>query len=215
MDIRPNNTSFFVFDLDDTLYPEIDFLKSGYKAIANYLYPKIGVDIYQTIFDLYKNGNNAFQWIVDSYSRTITMENLIQIYREHVPSITINKDAKSFLNSLKERNIPLGIITDGRSITQRNKLKSLGISDLFVDIIISEEFGSEKPNPKNYTFFEDKYPQSDFYFFGDNTKKDFLTPIQLGWTCFCIKDKGYNIHKQTANKLSLIYIDSFNDISLI
>ena len=60
---------------------------------------------------------------------------------------------KHLLDVLKEKNIPAGLITDGRSVTQRNKLKSLGLLNYFKEVIISEEFGSEKPGLKELSFF--------------------------------------------------------------
>ena len=33
-----------VFDLDDTLYDEIDFVNNGFNEVANYLKKKFGID---------------------------------------------------------------------------------------------------------------------------------------------------------------------------
>ena len=63
----------------------------------------------------------------------------------------------------------LGIITDGYSIPQRNKFCALQL-DRFIkedDLIISEEFGTEKPSKKNYLFFQHKYVNADFVYVGD------------------------------------------------
>jgi len=218
MDIKINNKSFFVFDLDDTLYYEIDFLKSGYKAIADFLYPIILENVYDTMIDLYQKGMYAFEYIVEKYkNKGITVEQLLSIYRFHEPQIKLRNDASVFLQMLHERNVPIGLITDGRSITQRNKLKSLLIDRIFNDIIISEEFGSEKPDIRNYDYFNKKYSGYNFFFFADNLKKDFIVPVNLKWTSFCLLDNGLNIHKQEdIHRYGKInFIDSFNDINII
>jgi putative hydrolase of the HAD superfamily len=139
------------------------------------------------------------------------------MYREHIPEIKLSDDTRKFLDRLKAKGGGMGLITDGRSVTQRNKLKALQVLDLFDDLIISEEFGSEKPDPANYRYFEDKYPGSRFYFFGDNTIKDFIIPVQLGWTSICIKDAGENIHPQDIGRLSpdIYLVDRLSDIELI
>ena len=93
----------------------------------------------------------------------------------------------------------MGIITDGRSVTQRNKIEALGLEDTFDDIIISEEFGSSKPSEENYLYFEKKYGNSNFTYIGDNTVKDFVTPNSLGWNTLCLLDDGNNIHKQNLD----------------
>ena len=38
-----------IFDLDDTLYPEIDFVKSGMRAVADFMQEKHGFDSKQTL----------------------------------------------------------------------------------------------------------------------------------------------------------------------
>src|SRR5690606_34560020 len=108
-------------------------------------------------------------------------------YREHMPEIKLREGVIEFLEELKNHQVPLGLITDGRSISQRNKLKALKIEGFFDDIIISEEFGSEKPDPENYLYFVNKYGKRDYYYIGDNTGKDFLIPARLGWNIICIK----------------------------
>jgi putative hydrolase of the HAD superfamily len=217
MDIKIDNTCFFIFDLDDTLYPEIDFVKSGYKVISKYLYPLIDINIYDVMLNKYYQKDNVFQWIVSEYKDSrITLDKLLTIYRNHYPNIQLEMSARIFIENLKKNDIPMGIITDGRSITQRNKLKALGIDTFFKDIIISEEFGYEKPSPNNFIFFKDKYPKCRFYFCGDNLEKDFVMPIKLGWGVFCLKDNGRNIHKQNGiHNFSGYFIDSFDDIELI
>jgi putative hydrolase of the HAD superfamily len=220
MEIKVNARHFFVFDLDDTLFPEIEFLKSAYRHIANELKPVLEEDIYEEMFTRYKSKENVFKWVAaleKAVHKPITTDWLIKEYREHVPLVELNSAAALFLEQVKKLSIPAGLITDGRSITQRNKLKSLGIDNYFRDIIISEEFGSEKPDERNFLFFQNKYPGSEFYFFGDNTVKDFIVPIKLGWSTVCLKDSGNNIHKQAfdAQPLPAAIISSFSEIKLV
>ncbi|HVG42123.1 MAG TPA: HAD family hydrolase [Chitinophagaceae bacterium] len=206
MEIKLNSNSFFVFDLDDTLFQEIDFLKSAYRHISKKLASYIECDIYEEMLERYYKKENVFQWIIDKHSNSITAFNLqwlIKEYREHIPVIKLSEEVLLFLQKLKSLNIPTGLITDGRSITQRNKLKALGIEDYFTDIVISEEFGSEKPDERNYLYYQNKYPTKEFYFFGDNTSKDFIVPAKLGWKTICIKNRGHHIHLQNFDKKPL------------
>ena len=203
MQIKTDLQSFFVFDLDDTLFQELDFLKSGYSRISSQLAEFINSDISQEMMERHQNKENVFQWILNRYQKEIPHINiawLLKEYREHTPAIELTEKTAAFLQQLKVSNIPMGLITDGRSITQRNKLKALGIENYFSDIIVSEEFGSEKPAERNYLYFQDKYPGMNFYFFGDNTSKDFIVPKKLGWKTFCIKSSGTHIHKQSFDK---------------
>jgi len=220
MIIKLSPDTFFVFDLDDTLYYEADYLRSAYRSIAHKLLPYTDGDIYDWMLQHYNNKQNVFAAIVDKYAdsmpASITLQHLLAHYREHMPAITLADTTRTFLLLLKAKGIPMGIITDGRSITQRNKLKALEIESYFQDIIISEEFGSEKPDARNYRYYHDKYPNSDFYFVGDNTTKDFIVPAQLGWQTICLRNAGHNIHEQDTERLpsGTHLISSFDEIEL-
>jgi len=219
MDIPINSDSFFIFDLDDTLYPELDFLESGYRHIAAQLQPHIGEDICDEMLQRYAANENVFQWIIDTWGKRVPglhMGWLLQQYREHYPDIHLPRASKHFLQQVKEYGIPSGLITDGRSTTQRNKLSALGLEHFFTAVIISEEFGSAKPDPRNYTWFTDKFPGRQFTFFGDNTSKDFIVPARLGWRTICIADNGRNIHRQDIYREPVpdFVVNSFDDISL-
>jgi len=220
MDIKINPGTFFVFDLDDTLYQEIDFLRSAYKHIAASLRPAIKVPVYEEMIERYHRKENVFRWIIETYKDQLGEKDLAWLtssYREHIPEIRLSAETAAFIEQVKNYRIRTGLITDGRSVTQRNKLTALGIIDLFNDIIISEEFGSEKPDERNYRYFVSKYPNADFYYFGDNTTKDFITPARLGWITICVKDKGENIHKQqfSGEVLPQHIVEGFHELNLV
>lgn len=183
---------YIIFDLDDTLTYEIDFLRSAYFEIALGLEDK---SLYRIMLEKYFQKENVFEFLSKRYNVEVGM--LLKQYRNHFPDIELIKGAKEVLDFCKENSFKLGLISDGRSVTQRNKLKSLKIENSFDKIVISEEFGSEKPNEKNYSvFIEDN--KTEYFYVADNYKKDFVTPNRLGWTTIALKDSGNNIHKQNS-----------------
>ncbi|WP_308991968.1 HAD family hydrolase [Mariniflexile litorale] len=199
------NNLVVVFDLDDTLYHEIDFLKSAYKEIAQYLastcnslYPLI----YSDMVCLYDKGLNVFEGILEMHRiKDVEIKGLLNIYRQHKPDISLSNSIQKLLENLKRDVFKMGLITDGRSIQQRNKISALGLSSYFDAVIISEEFGSEKPHINNFKYFVDAYGTSKQYIYvGDNTRKDFIAPNKLGWHTVCLLDNGKNIHKQSFSK---------------
>lgn len=195
------NKTILIFDLDDTLYKEMDYLRSAYTEIAHYLSKTSGMSfqaIFETMLSDYGEGVNVFESIILSTQVTsVTVEHLIAMYRKHLPNITLSPSHKQFLDYLKSKNIGMGLITDGRSMQQRHKIQALGLGPYFDTIIISEEFGSEKPHLNNFRIFETTYGnQYHYVYVGDNTAKDFLAPNALGWTTICLQDDGQNIHKQ-------------------
>lgn len=174
-----------VFDLDDTLISEKEYIKSGYREIAKYLNQTYKIDntnkIYDKLFELFKQDSKyVFNRILDCYNIEYNEEiikKLIKIYREHVPDINFYDDVIPCLNKLKGNNIKLGIITDGYIETQRAKLNKLQAYELFDYIIITEELGRKfwKPNPKAFEIMKEKLNVGfdEMMYIGDNPKKDF------------------------------------------
>ena len=134
-----------IFDLDDTLYKEIDFLKSAFSSIANSISLEVSVDkntILKKMVDLYNLNQNAFEGILRIYKSSFTIEDLLVLYKSHKPNIQLSSEVIEVLDLLKKKKTPLGLLTDGRSVQQRNKIEALKLEEYFSEIIISEEFGS-------------------------------------------------------------------------
>lgn len=188
----------FIFDLDDTLYKEIDFLYSAYREIARRVEPEFSLKgIYPFMLKAYKEKMNVFSLLIQTYGLPLETTDLLTVYRSHWPDIRLEPETPEILEVLK-RDFTLGMITDGRSLTQRNKFQALGLERFIKndDLIISEEFGSEKPSEGNFLFFRNKYTDADFVYVGDNLQKDFITPKKLGWETVCLLDDGRNIRQQ-------------------
>ena len=184
-----------IFDLDDTLYKEIDFLKSGYREIVEAIgHP----EAFDFMLDSYFHGENVFQSVIDKYNLPYTVEQLLVIYRNHKPCISLAPSTVATLDELKASGTIMCLLTDGRSVTQRNKIEALGLARWFSpdDILISEEFGHSKPSMACYQYFLDRFPDAEFVVIGDNPAKDFVIPNKFGWKTISLLDDGRNIHKQ-------------------
>jgi putative hydrolase of the HAD superfamily len=198
MDLLLDSADCFIFDLDDTLYPERSFVESGFRHIDELLRELTGRSLAPEMMERFDRRENVFDWVLRGLRlpKAFSKEWLLHEYRSHVPTIDLGEGAKELLDQLRAADVRIGLMTDGRSISQRNKIEALGLGAYLSDILISEEFGSEKPHPRNYRFFADKYPDSSFTFIGDNTSKDFIVPAQLGWRTICLRCSGRNIHVQ-------------------
>lgn len=211
-----------IFDLDDTLYKEIDYLKSAYREIATLVYPSLKVHfkevdaIYHLMITNYQQGKNVFDELL-RYPVSLDKLELLRIYREHQPSIALSEGAVEVLETLKMKGYVLGMITDGRSLTQRNKIEALGL-DKYIEpsmILISEETGFCKPSLESYQYVMRLYPGTSYVYVGDNPKKDFYAPNQLGWMTICLKNDGRNIHPQEeveAAYLAQVIINHLNEL---
>lgn len=215
MDIRVDSKTAIVFDLDDTLYNEIDFLKSAYSAISKQLAPEAWHSLFANLFSRYRNKTNVFEYVSETYG--IPIKDLIESYRDHFPNIEPFDSVIQVLEDIKKKNGKIGIVTDGRSTTQRNKIKALGILNYIDVLVISEEIGSEKPSEENYRVIEKELGCATNYYIADNFKKDFVTPNRIGWKTIALLDNGLNIHSnafeyQEESYLPQGYISSISEL---
>lgn len=192
MDIKVEPRTAIVFDLDDTLYNEVDFLRSAYVEISKRLEPGSWQQLFANLFARYRNKTDVFEYVVDTYG--VSKNELLDLYRNHIPTIQPFEGVIDLLKQIKNKRGKIGIITDGRTITQKNKMKALGLTSYIDYSVISEEIGSEKPNENNYTTVENKLDCESYYYIADNLKKDFVTPKRLGWQTIALIDNGLNIH---------------------
>ena len=178
-----------LFDLDDTLYLERDFVKSGFKTVATLIQNDNGIDkevVYNRFWSIFNSGER--KKIFDSYISEFgkinyTIDELVNIYRSHVPNINLLPGIDEYLLSLS-RVYKLGLVTDGYIQTQKNKINALGLNNIFDQILITEELGRKywKPSTVPFSKICDKLgviPMEAIYI-GDNPKKDFKGPNKLG-----------------------------------
>jgi len=100
-----------VFDLDDTLYLEEDFVASGFKAVDTYLKKNFSLnDFFSVAWKLFLDGDRGFifnhsvkKFPNFSYPEEL-IEQLIVIYRNHKPLINILEDSKWALEFYNRKN---------------------------------------------------------------------------------------------------------------
>lgn len=183
-----------VFDLDDTLYDEIEYCKSGFAAVAEFLADSIITTaqtrhISQILWEQFSTGNRTktFNAALDkldiSYDNKLILE-LIEVYRQHKPTITLPPDSRDALCKLRKK-YTLALLTDGFLPGQQLKVQALGIEQFFKSIIYTEQIGHQywKPSPvgfENIIRSLRARPENAVYI-ADNEKKDFIAPNKLGF----------------------------------
>jgi putative hydrolase of the HAD superfamily len=203
------NVKAVIFDLDDTLYPEIDYVISGFKCVAKYLSKLLRInneEILKNLIDLFTdNKANVFNRYLtqQNYYNNELLSNCIEIYRQHYPKIKLYPEAEEILQWLRNEGYKIGIITDGRPEGQRNKIKALELEKYCDEIMITDEIGGlefRKPNVKPYQLIIEKLkviPEQAIYI-GDNPSKDFLAANKLGMITIMLKnEKGF--YQETKN----------------
>ncbi len=179
-----------VFDLDDTLYPEQDYVLSGFLALESYVFDVWGkCGFFESSAKFFKQGcrGNVFNKALEELGISFDakdIKKMVEFYRQHDPCLSLSSDAKWILEYLRKKYV-LALITDGYAITQRNKIKALGLDAVFDLLVISDDMGREfwKPSLKPYQKVTDKLQveANECVYIGDNPRKDFITAKRLGW----------------------------------
>jgi putative hydrolase of the HAD superfamily len=179
-----------VFDLDDTLYLERDYVRSGFKQVGIYAERELGIPNFrERAWSLFLAGHrgNTFDKILQEQNidwDRATVEHLISLYRSHSPDIHLLPDALLCLNALHEK-VRLAIISDGPLEAQRNKVATLRLSEWFDLVLLTEELGRGYAKPCAFAFRLVQehfgFDAAHFYYVADNPAKDFVAPRNLGW----------------------------------
>ena len=180
-----------IFDLDDTLYNEKQYIKSGYRAVAEYLGRP---EAEEELWHCFENNEPAIDTYLDKIGMIDHREECLKIYRDHKPRIFLNEGVAQELSNLRSKGLKIGIITDGRPIGQKNKIEALGLETMVDDIIITDELGGEqfrKPCDIAFRIMQRRWriPFEQLMYVGDNIHKDFGAPKQLGMRWMLIKNE--------------------------
>lgn len=177
-----------IFDLDDTLYDESTYVRSGLRAVAKFGELSFGWDENDSFSQmkelLLKNGRGHIfdEWLISHrrYSKSLVGK-CLQIYRQHKPTIAISKETRHILENLNKR-YPMYIVTDGHKVVQKKKVDALNISSLFKRILITHRFGILNAKPSLHCFDLIKSAEQarweELVYIGDNPAKDF---VNLNW----------------------------------
>jgi putative hydrolase of the HAD superfamily len=190
-----------VFDLDDTLISEKSYVESGFLAVSKYISSKVNKYnsefLFETLQDLHRiSSEKVFDRMNESlvFDSYINVKELIDVYRNHSPLITLFEDVLPVVRELKKK-YKLGIITDGYLITQKKKIESLNITYLFDEIIMTDELGKDywKPSVIPFELMSKRLNvnYSEMIYIGDNPRKDFYISSVYPITTVRIKREGY------------------------
>jgi putative hydrolase of the HAD superfamily len=177
-----------VFDMDDTLYLERDYVRSGFEAVGHWAAKWIHVQDFaercwrrfaagrrRSIFDevLCESGRQPAPKLISA---------LVEIYRTHTPSIALAADASEALNAISH-TASIAVVSDGPGASQSRKVEALGLDSFADPIVLTELYGSEfrKPHPRPFEQVMHCRTASVYLYVADNPLKDFAAPKQLGW----------------------------------
>jgi len=169
------------FDLDDTLYPEKNYVFSGFKAVSQLMKNHLGINnIYPELVKTFNMGERRkiFNFTLERLGikyNEVLIQKMVDCYRKHFPNIKPYNDVVPTLRHLKNKY-------------------TLNIDRFFKKILYTDEYGRAywKPNLGAFQIVMEYFSVSgdNCVYVGDNIEKDFFAPKQLGWETIQIKRKN-------------------------
>jgi putative hydrolase of the HAD superfamily len=188
-----------VFDIDDTLYLERDYALSGFRAVGKWADRNAGLrgfgDAATHLFNRGAKGS-IFQEAYRELGREPAagaIEEMIAVYRGHVPDISLLPDARQCLDRFQDKAL-IAVVTDGPAISQRRKYDRLELNKFCTVAVFTGEWGTEysKPHLRSFRSIEQQAGKGEhqFVYVADNPAKDFIGPNSLGWDTIRVRRPG-------------------------
>jgi len=201
-----------VLDLDDTLYNEIEFVKSGFLEVAKYVDSENYIESYHEMLETFKKEGSGkiFNKVLDKFGDSdINIQKLVNIYRFHTPNISLPIESRELLNAIQDRD--LALISDGEYIMQENKFKVLGLDKFISFPIFTDRYQTRKPEERPFKMVMEHFgTDREFCYISDNPKKDFIAPQKLGWKTIRYRNP-VGIYRDIENNAD-IEIDDILDV---
>lgn len=217
-----------IFDIDNTLY---DFDHANLCAMETVReYCRHSFNLEEPLFQEYyqKAWNRAMERVGSDtaaiHNRLLRFQCMMELLEQpvfpHAKILcceywdTVLAHTKPFpgieelFQTLKAKQIRIGIGTDMTAYIQYRKLEVLGLSPYIDMVVTSEEAGVEKPHPKFFGLCVEKAGcfAEECVFIGDNVKKDVNGAVAAG-----LQGIWYTMGKEPEEVLPFPYIRSFED----
>ncbi|WP_206445695.1 HAD family hydrolase [Agrococcus sp. KRD186] len=190
-----------VFDIDDTLMPEREYVRSGYEHVSNWLAPRISLKANQlqgelwAIFDSEHRGR-AYNRLLEIHGidDALLAQECVQIYREHAPDVKLAESVQDVLAWCRSQG-PVGVVSDGPLGMQSAKARALGLAEQGLHVVLSDELGGRaawKPSPAGMLEVcrRMRILPRDAVYVGDNPAKDFLAAHLAGMAAIRFRTAG-------------------------
>ncbi len=180
-----------LFDFDDTLVDTVEAL----TRVGEHWYATRPCENRPTSLDEFMAGlrvtNSEELSLRDFYVRMLEVwpgcfESVKEALAAHslvVPDcVSIECRTLDLLRDLKDSGVPMGVVTNGPTEMQWAKVRNTGVADLVDAVVVSEEFGANKPDPGIFSHALTLIgaSPSETLFVGDNTVADIGGAIGVG-----------------------------------
>ena len=210
-----------VFDLDNTLYPEVAYFRMVIRQLPSSIAgDEEKVKMVDQFESLRMNSNDILGdllRVTGNYSKK-NKDRFFEIYRNpDRKEISLYPSAKSILRQLYTKKIKMGVLTNGVVPVQQSKVDCLGVRDFFDAIVFARREGPEKEKPAPWSFNqivdELSLAFEDILFIGDNPETDFQVPAARGAVTVRML-KGPHRHKEAGPNVDKV-ITEFAELKQI
>jgi putative hydrolase of the HAD superfamily len=188
-----------LFDLDDTLYPELTFVYGGFRAAADRLARQTGHEVdrlFERMVAIHESDGRGriFDTLVAEIEDDdpVLVSSLIFAYRSHTPRIVVFDDVVPVLSALRGAGVRLGLVTDGMASVQRRKVEALGLGELVDVVIPTSELGPgvDKRSPIGHLVALDilGVTSSAATYVGNDPRKDFVGARAAGMATVRVRE---------------------------
>lgn len=151
-------TPGLIFDMDETLYPERQFIRSGFRAVAVDVERRYGVPAdaaFTALLRTLRNGGRrrALQTLCASFGLPASaVPELVEVIRRHEPTLHLPGASVAVLTRARAEGWRLGVLTNGLPEVQARKVRALGLDNLVDAVVYAQEWGSRKGKPERESF---------------------------------------------------------------
>lgn len=203
-----------IFDMDDTLYPEREYVLSGFRAVAAWAEDNLGIPAttgegeLRGLFEAGVRGDTFNRWVSAhglAGQEAALIPRLVAVYREHEPEITPFPGVRTTLAKCR-RHYRLGLVSDGYLAVQRGKFRALGLRGYFDAVVFSDEWGRAawKPSVKPFVTVLEKMgvAAGRAVYIADNPVKDFLGAKEAGMGTIWLRQPAgeYSEHEPVSSQ---------------
>ncbi|GCF95436.1 haloacid dehalogenase [Enterococcus florum] len=222
-----------VFDVDDTLYDQ----QQPFRRAVQKVLPFVSPNDLNALYIRYRvhsdeNFNKVIteEWSLEYMRNFRTIQSLKDlnypiieeslalefqaVYEKELDAINMHEEVRKTLDYLKEKEVPMGIITNGPTDHQYKKILQLNLLDWIDEenIIISQATGYEKPDPKIFQLAAKQFhldPEKSLYV-GDNYLNDVIGSKKAGWNALWFNHREKTV--ENAAKLQALELNAFQQL---
>lgn len=223
-----------VFDVDDTIYDQ----QAPYRIAMEKCFPDFDMTHMNQAYIRFRHYSDigfprvmTGEWTTEYFRFWRCKETLLEfgyheideemgnhfqeVYEHELENITMLDEMRMTLDFLKEKNVRMGIITNGPTEHQLKKVKKLGLYD-YVDpkhVIVSQATGFQKPEKEIFNLAAEQFdmnPSMTLYV-GDSYDNDVMGAFNSGWHSMWFNHRGRSLKPGTKPVFDL-EIDSFEQL---